>query len=323
MLRAFLSQSILHALVAALVVEALLRAWKVGDAAWRLRFRLLALAVPLLWLPALFLLAPFRSSPYFVARAAIFAGERWNLVSLRGTGLGDLILLLAAGAGSALFLRDALPPLRDVLRGGPPAPSAGPWHAAGPSVAAIAARHAEALGMPAPPVRVIQAPGPVFLCEGTRHPALVVSPATVAQLDSDELEAAVAHELAHARYRDPAWGVVLIVVRALLFFNPAAQWTARAMVDDIERRADQAAVRLTGRPEPLAQAIARLFQASHPLPGEGDASFGRVFWRVRREGVERRCARLRAADDSNAGRHGPLQFALATAAVLGLVFFIV
>ncbi len=99
MLRAFLSQSILHALVAALVVEALLRAWKVGDAAWRLRFRLLALAAPLLWLPALFFFAPFRSSPSFVAHAAIFAGERWNLVSIRGTGLGDLILLLAAGVG--------------------------------------------------------------------------------------------------------------------------------------------------------------------------------------------------------------------------------
>ncbi len=95
------------------------------------------------------------------------------------------------------------------------------------------------------------------------------------------------------------------------------------MVDDIERRADQAAVRLTGRPEPLARAIAGLFQASQPLPGEGDASFERVFWRIRREGVERRCARLLSADDSNAGRHGRLQFALAAAAVLGLVFFIV
>jgi Zn-dependent protease with chaperone function len=323
MLRAFLSQSILHALVAALVVEALLRAWRVGDAGWRLRFRLLALAAPLLWLPALFFVAPFRSSPDFVARAAVFAGERWNLVSIRGTGLGDLILLLAAGAGSALFLRDAFPPLRDLLRGGPPAPSPGPWQAAGPAVTAIAAKHAGALGMPAPPVRVIRASGPVFLCEGIRHPALVVSPATVAQLDADELEAAVAHELAHAAYRDPAWGVVLIVARALLFFNPAAQWIARTMVDDIERRADQAAVRLTGRPEPLAQAIARLFQASRPLPGEGDASFERVFWRIRREGVERRCARLRAADDPDAGRNGALQFALATAAVLGLLFFIV
>jgi Zn-dependent protease with chaperone function len=124
-------------------------------------------------------------------------------------------------------------------------------------------------------------------------------------------------------YRDPAWGVVLIVARALLFYNPAAQWTARAMVDDIERRADQAAVRLTGRPEPLAQAMARLFRASHPLPGDGDASFERVFWRIRREGVERRCARLRAADASNVSGHGSLQLALATAAVLGLVFFVI
>ncbi len=323
MLRAFLSQSILHALVAALVVEALLRAWKVDDAAWRLRFRLLSLAAPLVWLPFLFLAAPFRTTPRFVAMAAIFAGERWNLIAVGGSQFGDLVLLLAAGAGSALFLRDALPPLRDLLRGGAAAPSPGPPGSAGPAVAAIAARHAAALGTPPPSVRVIRASGPVMLCEGVRRPALVVSPATTVTLGPEELDAAVAHEVAHATHRDPAWGFVLMAARALLFFNPAAQWTARALVDDVERRADQVAVRLTGHPEPLARAIERLFGANHPAPGDSDASFERLFWRIRLEGVARRCQRLREQPPSVVMPDGLLRMTLAAAAVLGLVFFVV
>jgi hypothetical protein len=75
-----------------------------------------------------------------------------------------------------------------------------------------------------------------LLCEGVRRPTLVASPAIVERLDADGLDAAVAHEVAHGSFRDPAWGYLLLAVRALLFFNPAAQWIARTIVDDVERR---------------------------------------------------------------------------------------
>jgi Zn-dependent protease with chaperone function len=323
MLLAFLSQSILHALVAAVFVEALLRVWRIEDGAWRLRFRLLALAVPLLWLPALFLFAPFRNGAVFVARWALFAGERWNQVRVAGSGLGDLALLLAAGVGSALFLRDALPPLLDFLRGTGPVPDAGPWHTTGAGLRAVARRHADALGITVPEIRVVRTPTPVLLCEGARRPMLVVSPATLERLQGAELDVAVAHELAHAEHRDPAWGYLLIAVRAILFFNPAAQWTARALVDDIERRADQVAVRLTGNADALTRVMTILFAAGHPPPVDGDASFERVFWRIRRQGVERRCARLRRAALFAPQDRGPALMAMATIGALALAFFVV
>jgi Zn-dependent protease with chaperone function len=323
MLLAYLSQSILHALVAALFVEALLRAWRVEDGVWRLRFRLLALAVPVLWLPALLLIAPFRNSASFVAHWALFAGERWNQVRIAGTGLGDLALLLAAGLGSALFLRDAVPPLLDALGGSSHMPDACAWHATAAELRTVVHKHATTLGIAVPEIRVVLAPTPVFLCEGARHPALVVSPAVLERLHGDDLDVAVAHELAHAEHRDPAWGYFLIAIRAILFFNPAAQWIARALVDDIERRADQVAVRVTGNAGGLVRVIALLFDAGHPLPVDGDASFERVFWRVRKAGVERRCARLRQTSMMAPLDLGPAQIAMATLGVLGLVFFVV
>jgi Zn-dependent protease with chaperone function len=323
MLLAFLAQSILHALVAAVFVEALLRAWRIDDGGWRLRFRFLALTVPLAWLPAFFLIAPARDSAQFVAYRALFASERWNQVRIAGAGMGDLVLLLSAGLGSALFLRDALPPLVDLVRGSSRMPDAGPWHSTAAALRAVVGRHAASLGIAPPGIRVVRAPVPVLLCEGAATPVLVISTTALERLQGGDLDAAVAHELAHARHRDPAWGYLLIAARAVLFFNPAAQWVARAMVDDIERRADQVAVATTGNAAGLCRAMLLLFDAAHPPPVDGDASFERVFWRVRKEGVERRCARLRETSVVIPLGHGPVLVAMAALAIFGLVFFVV
>jgi Zn-dependent protease with chaperone function len=320
---AFLSQSILHGLIAALFVEALFWAWRVEDGTSRMRLRLVALAAPLLWLPLLFVAAPFRSSPVFVARWALFAGERWDQIELAGVGLGRLSLLAACGIGAALFLRDALPPVLDALRGSSLAPAAGAWYQTVGALRGPIAARAAAFAMRAPDVRVVDTPMPVLLCEGVTEPVLVVSPATLHHLAPEELDSAIAHELAHAKHRDPAWGYLLIAARALLFFNPAAQWLARALVDDIERRADQAAVGVTGNAEGLARAIGRLFDAGYPPSIDGDASFERVFLRIRRAGVERRCARLRQGLEPAAAGPGPALLAMAALGVFGLAFFVV
>jgi Zn-dependent protease with chaperone function len=320
---AFLSQSILHAVVAAVFVETLLRAWRIEDGAWRLRFRLLALTAPILWLPALWVVAPIRRNPVFVANWALFAGERWNEIRLGGTGLGDLLLLLACGAGSALFLRDALPPLIDAVRGATRPLASGPWHPTTAGLRGLVAARSSALAIPPPAVRLVDTPTPVLLCEGAREPVLVISPAAIERLGPAELDAAITHELAHARHRDPAWGYCLIAARAALFFNPAAQWIARAMVDDIERRADQTAAAATGHPEGLARAIERLSETAHPPPVDGHASFERVFWRIRQEGLARRCARLRHAPGPGRVRASRALVAAAALGIFALVFFVV
>lgn len=323
MILALLAQSILHALIAALFVEALVRRWRIEDAAWRLRLRTLALVVSAVGPPVLLLLAPFRQGASFAMSWALFAGERWDQVRVAGTGLGGVTLLLACGLGSALFLRDALPPIADALRGSKPLPEVPPWHGARAALGPIVSASARAFAIPVPAVRVVQASAPVLLCEGIRRPVLVVSPATLERLRGAELDAAVAHEIAHAARRDPAWTYALIVVRAALFFNPAAQWLARAMVDDIECRADQAAVGATGGAPALARVIRKLFDTDNPPPPDGDASFERVFWRIRKEGVERRCARLERAGSAATLPHGPVLLATAGVVLLSLLFFVV
>jgi Zn-dependent protease with chaperone function len=320
MLRAFVAQSMLHALVAGLVVEAFLAAWRVDDGAWRLRFRLLALAEPVLVLPLLFLV-PGRLDPSFAATWAVFASDRWNALAAGGTAVGPLVLVLTAGLGAALFLRDAAPPLLDHLRGG--RDRAGLAAPVPPAIEASVAAHARSLGVRPPIVRFLRLRTPVLLCEDATSPTLVVSTGAVNRLGPGALDAAIAHELAHAVQHDPTLGYLLIATRACAFFNPAVQWIARAAVDDLERRADQAALRLTDRPRDLADAVRTLSLAGAEPALELSGRFGRLFWQAHAEGVERRCERLERTGVPPPLPLAHLRLALAGIGLIALLFFVV
>ncbi len=304
-----------------LVVEALLRAWRVADAPWRLRLRLIPLAVPVLLVPLLFLAAPWRAGAWFASSRALFAGERWNLLRVGSAGAGDLVLAIAAGLGAWLFLRDALPPVLDRVRQGSRAePEA--W-AAPPALQELVERHARRLAVEVPAIRVVASRWPVFFAEGRRPAELVVSPAALEALSGTELDAAIAHELAHVRHRDPAWGYALIAVRAANFFNPALHWAARAVVDEIERRADQAVVEAGYGAGALASAIVKLFDRSHPEPAAPGPLLDRLARQVRQAGVERRRERLVAALQPAPLSHGWLRLALTAGGLAVLLYFVV
>ena len=306
--------------MATLVVEALLRAWRVNDPAWRLRFRLVPVAVPILLVPSFFVLAPWRTGARFASSSALFAGERWNLLRVGPAGAGDLVLVLAAGLGAWLFLRDALPPLVDRLRQGPAA-AAGAWLAP-PALRVVVERQARRLALPPPAIRVVASRWPAFFAEGHAPGELVVSPPALEALSPPELDAAVAHELAHLRYGDPRWGYALIAVRAVNFFNPALHWAARAVVDEIERRADQAVVEAGHAPDALASAIVKLFDRSHPESAASGPLLERLARRVRRVGVERRRERLVTAPPSRLS-HGWLRLALVACGLTTMLYFVV
>ena len=302
-----------------LVVEALLRAWRVGDPAWRLRLRLVPLAVPVLLVPSFFLLAPWRTAAWFASSRAIFAGERWSLLRVGTAGAGDFLLVIAAGLGAWLFLRDALPPLVDRLRQGP---AAAAWPAP-EALRDLVGRHARRLSVAAPAVRVIPSRWPVFFAEGGRPPELVLSPPALEALSPRELDAAIAHELVHVRYADPAWGYALIAVRAVNFFNPALHWAARAVVDELERRADQAVIEAGFGADALAAAIVKLFDRGHPEPAASGSVLERLARRVRQVGVERRRERLVAAVQAAPLSHGWLRLALTAGGLAVLLYFVV
>lgn len=152
--------------------------------------------------------------------------------------------------------------------------------AAAPELVALVERLRTAAGVP--PMRVVVTDTGVpnaFATGGLRHtPAISVDRATLGLLEDDELEAVLAHEVAHVAARDAAVvtlaaaGAVLAAVglrlgvqegllggRAALLALPvllgAGLVALRAYGRCLELAADRAAVALTGRPEALARAL--------------------------------------------------------------------
>lgn len=245
----------LHGVVAALAVELLIRRLPVADLATRARARLFVLGLPLVTVPLLHLLWAGRYTEPG-ADLLLFASARWNAFTVAGVPLRDGVFLAFAAVGAALWLRDAG---RDVLhavgarRGRHPRTTGeAPWLADAQAICDDVARRA---GVPAVPLVACGGPGAVLAARGMLRPHVLISASMAARLRPDLLRAALAHELSHVVRRDVAKNAVLEGLRTLQCFNPVAQVVARRVAQEREWRADEDAVRWTGRPTALARAL--------------------------------------------------------------------
>jgi Zn-dependent protease with chaperone function len=276
------AETILHGIVAALVVMVLLRAGRIRAPEIRLRFWLLAMGLPLGGTPLFWLLAPWRLGERFRDDWALFSASHLSPWAFHGVELARASALLLALAGAALFLRDVIPFVLDFPRGRvkDQAVTAPP-----PALLSASERAATALGITVPRLAVVTSKHSILICRGLRRPIIVASTGLCEMLTPDELEAAVAHEMTHAKHRDPTLGWGLMLVRAFCFFNPAVQLAARAAVAEIEARADQSAAHIVGSTEAVARSLRK-------LSGIDSAPAPRTWHGFRLAAIEERCQAL-------------------------------
>lgn len=124
----------------------------------------------------------------------------------------------------------------------------------------LAERIAVRMQVPAPAIAIVERCRGGAYVVGTRAPILVLGAELLQQLDPEELEGVIAHELAHVRRRDTPVAATLGAVRDLMFFVPGAGWAVRQLHRERERAADQLAVRTTGRPGALASGLLKVLE---------------------------------------------------------------
>jgi Zn-dependent protease with chaperone function len=324
----YLGQTILHAIIAAAFVEALLRVWRIGQPDARLTCRLVALVLPLVALPAFYALVPFRFAPAFAERWALLSISRWDQVRVAGIGLDIAAITCLGSAGIALFLFDALPALRLwLIDRSLPLANDPPCLA---RLAGEATRLKSNRPGPAPAVRLVDSRSPVLMCSGLVNPRLVVSTGAVESLDERQLRAGLAHELAHAEYHDPRMSWALMAVRALFFYSPATQVVARAAVAEMERRADDRSVSVTDDRFAMAGALVKLYAMQYQTARGSRAHGASLLRRAaswlhtgRAAAVERRCRRLLSPDPRLPLPFRPFLEVLAGVSLFFLLFFVV
>ena len=129
-------------------------------------------------------------------------------------------------------------------------------------------------------VRVLQGVGLPCSARAWR-PVIWLPISMLTQLAPDQIEALLAHELAHVRRLDWIWNGMQRVIEALLFYHPGVWWLSRRIRQERENACDDLAVAACGDAIVLAEALASLEKLRMPahifaLSADGGSLMQRV-----------------------------------------------
>jgi hypothetical protein len=246
----YLAQSFCHSVIAAVVMDQALKAWRIHDPLVSQRFRFLIILFPILSFPFYQAINPDRSSTLF-RLGALFDINRWLAVEIGGlVPIGLLFLLLLALTTLVFFFQEMVPVLRHSLSSRQ-ADEDRTLLDTGPFLGDAA----KTLGIQAPAVVLIDDDEPIIFSATGKDSAIFVSSGLRKALTAQQMEAALAHELAHiARSRRPLL-IIAFILRIVMFFNPVVMVKFRRAIKDEEKICDDIAVSLTRDPAALAGAL--------------------------------------------------------------------
>ena len=177
---------------------------------------------------------------------------------------GDAILIaIVGGLPLTLVLRQAAPRIilrrvRDLHQ--PPAEVLRSFNAI-----------SDKMGIPSSQLRLTSEGDPICFAVDTDSPTVVMSDTLLTLLDKDELEAVLAHELAHIKNSDTALKALVTAYRTALPMDPIIRMVEGAFHKVRESVADETAAKFTKKPLSLASALLKIHDG---FPGSDLASLG-------------------------------------------------
>lgn len=167
---------------------------------------------------------------------------------------GDAILIaVVGGLPLTLVLREAAPKI--ILR------RVKDLHLPPAEIAQSFDVISEKMGVASSQLRLTSDRGPICFAVDTDSPTVVMSDRLLKLLDKDELEAVLAHELAHIRNSDTPLKALVTAYRTVLPMDPIIRMVAGAFHKVRESVADETAAMFTTKPLCLASALLKIYDA--------------------------------------------------------------
>lgn len=190
----------------------------------------------------------------------------------------------------------------------------------GPAIEAAIRRLSAAAGLKrVPEVLVLDSGATGAFALGLRNKRILLSRNVLDGLDPDELEATLAHEIAHLEARDVPVTFVAGLMRDLVAWNPLGHIAYRRLMQDREFEADRRAAALTRRPLAVASGLLKVCEMLQSTKHPKRFALGFL---SERAGIKRRVATLLEAADGHLALgsvgHLPYAFAAVAVAILGL-----
>ncbi len=124
------------------------------------------------------------------------------------------------------------------------------------------------------------------LTMGWLKPAILLPIGFVNHLSFAEVEAVLAHELAHIARRDWIFNLLQAFVESIFYYHPAVWWISQVVRRERENACDDVALAATGNPLAFARALVQVQEMAAPVPALALALSGKrrrpLLERVRR-----------------------------------------
>jgi len=247
----YMTQAVLHSLVAVTMVEFAFFAWGIQDHRSRFRYRLLSLTLPVVLFPAFQLINPDRGSLFFRYESALFNSHQWLSLSLFGIiPLYTLFIALLVLISLIFLFQEIFPILKSRATEAPLTPSE-----TDATLEETLEEACASLSVDKPAVMVLDEDYPILFTGGTMSHTLVISRVLLDRLSRQELMSALLHELIHMKRGSSLKTQIIYILRMLMFFNPFSLVEFRRIVHDDEFICDSMAIAITRDPSALVRAI--------------------------------------------------------------------
>lgn len=177
-----------------------------------------------------------------------------------------ILVSIAGGLPFSIFLRLISPKIiLSKVRG---------LHPPRKEVAAEFESIARKMGIPSAELQLSESTFPVSFTAQTDKPVVVMSEKLLSLLKKDELEAVMAHELAHIRNSDTTLKALVTAYKTVLPIDPVVRLVETAFHKERELAADETAAKITKKPLSLASALLKIYEAfpKSNLPAYGTLS---------------------------------------------------
>lgn len=256
----YIAQSFCHSLIAAIIVDRSIQAWKITNPAVRQRFSFIVILIPIFSFPLYQIINPDRGSIAFRLKA-LFDINKWlNLELLGKIPLGFFFIFILFITTLIFFSQEIIPILRHTLESKRPG-----FEGKRPDPFSIVNRALESLPAKKPDIFIIDDNDFILFSGSGKNGAIIISTGVIDVLNIEQLQAALAHEIAHIERSRRPLILIIFFLRILMFFNPVVLIEFRRAVQEDEKICDDIAVSLTQKPYALAETLKRLYYTTKDL----------------------------------------------------------
>jgi Zn-dependent protease with chaperone function len=160
------------------------------------------------------------------------------------------------------------------------------------------------MGINVPELAVYRSSQPYAATLFWKRPVVLISSWMLETLDEEELEAVLAHEMAHIQRKDNLMVTIGGIMKDILFFLPTMQQTWQNFLVDLETAADDMAVLNTKKPGALASALVQVHKAQPKM----EFSYGISYFTPNYYDLEERIERLLANDIQQTAQNSTVRF---------------